>query len=294
MTRIPLHQRRQQFLRRRKIKNVLMLGLTALTGLYGLGWLAWILTDVSLQGIRHITPALFLRDPLPPGMPGGGLRHAFLGQLIITTLAVLVGVPLGIGAGIYLAEYGKYRREGRWIRAILDVMVSSPSIVIGTVVYAWMVKPLGHFMGVAGSLSLAILMLPIVAITTEEMLRMVPDPLREAAYALGARQWQVIRDISLPAARKGIMTGVILAIARISGETAPLLFTSFNSPYTVLNPLKPMATLTVTIFQYAMGPYPEWHAQAWAAALVLVGGTLLLFLLARWWMASFRSPQGSA
>ncbi len=293
MKRSSLSSLRQRTLRRRKIQNALMLGLTALTGLYGLAWLAWILTDVTRQGLRHITPNLFLRDPLPPGMPGGGLRHAFLGQLIITTLAVGVGVPLGIGAGVFLAEYGKYRKEGRWIRSILDVMVSSPSIVIGTVVYAWMVKPLGHFMGLAGALSLAILMLPIVAITTEEMLRMVPDALREAAYALGARQWQVIRDISLPAARKGILTGVILAMARISGETAPLLFTSFNSPYTVLNPLKPMATLTVTIFQYAMGPYPEWHAQAWAAALVLVTGTLLLFLLARGWMASLKGPQRS-
>ena len=212
---------------------------------------------------------------------GGGFRNAFVGHLIITGLATLIGVPIGVGAGVFFAEYGRHSRVTRTLRSVTDVLVSLPSIVIGTFVYALMVKPIGHFTGLSGSVALALLMIPVIAITTDEILKLVPDTLREAGYALGAHRWQVIKDISVPAAKRGILTGVILGIARISGETAPLLFTSFNNSFLTLDPTEPMASLTVTIFQYAMGPYEEWHGQAWAASLVLTLVTLVLFLSAK-------------
>ena len=266
---------------KRKLVNLVMLSLSTLTALYGLVWLFWILADVVLNGFRFLSPELFLNDPTPPGIEGGGLRHAFVGHFIITTLATLIGVPLGIGTGIFFAEYGRHSRVVKTFRNITDVLVSFPSIVVGTFVYALMVKPVGHFMGVSGSVALALLMVPVIAITTDEILKLVPNSLREAGYALGAHRWQVIKDISLSAARRGILTGVILGIARISGETAPLLFTAFNNNFLTTDPTQPMASLTVTIFQYAMGPYEEWHGQAWAAALILTFGTLLFFISAK-------------
>ncbi len=272
---------------RRKIKSHIMLSLSTLTALYGILWLFWILLDVVIEGVSYLSPDLFINEPVPAGMEGGGLRHAFIGHFIITSLATIIGVPVGIGAGIFFAEYGRKRLYVKVLRNITDVIVSFPSIVIGTLVYAIMVKPIGHFMGISGSVALALLMIPVIAITTSEILRLVPDSLREAGYALGARRWQVIKDISLSAGKRGILTGVILGIARITGETAPLLFTSFNNSFTTLNPLEPMASLTVTIFQYAMGPYEEWHGQAWSSALVLTFGTLLFFILAK---AVVRSP----
>ena len=266
---------------RRKITNVILLTLSSITALYGLLWLFWILVDVIVNGTRFLSLDLFLKDPTPPGVEGGGLRHAFVGHLIITTVATLIGVPIGIGTGIFFAEYGRHSRVVRTLRNITDVLVSFPSIVIGTFVYALMVKPVGHFMGISGSVALAILMIPVIAITTDEILKLVPNSLREAGYALGAHKWQVIKDISVPAAKRGILTGVILGIARISGETAPLIFTSFNNNFFTLDPTEPMASLTVTIFQYAMGPYEEWHGQAWAAALILTLGTLVFFISAK-------------
>ncbi len=267
--------------RRRKIRSVVMLSLATLTALYGMIWLVWILLDVFTNGFRFLELSLFTNDPTPPGIEGGGLRHAFIGHLIITGAATLMGIPVGIGAGIFFAEYGRHSRFVRYLRSVTDIIVSFPSIVIGTLVYAIMVKPVGHFMGISGSVALALLMVPVIAITTDEILKLVPDSLREAGYALGAYRWQVIKDISLSAAKRGILTGVILGIARISGETAPLLFTAFNNNFTTTNPLQPMASLTVTIFQYAMGPYEEWHGQAWAASLVLTFGALLFFILAK-------------
>ncbi len=267
--------------RRRKIKSTLMLSLAALTAVYGIVWLVWILLDVLINGISFLEISLFVNDPAPPGVEGGGLRHAFVGHLIITGIATLMGIPVGIGAGVFFAEYGRYSRFVRYLRSITDVIVSFPSIVIGTLVYALMVKPVGHFMGISGSVALALLMVPVIAVTTDEILKLVPDSLREAGYALGAYRWQVIKDISLSAAKRGILTGVILGIARISGETAPLLFTAFNNNFTTTDPLQPMASLTVTIFQYAMGPYEEWHGQAWAASLVLTFGTLIFFIAAK-------------
>ena len=266
---------------KRKVINVVMLTLSTLTAMYGLVWLFWILGDVLLNGFRFISLQLFLNDPTPPGIEGGGLRHAFVGHFIITSLAALIGVPIGIGTGIFFAEYGRHSRLIKTFRNITDVLVSFPSIVIGTFVYALMVKPLGHFSAISGSVSLALLMIPVIAITTDEILKLVPNSLREAGYALGAHRWQVIKDISISAAKRGILTGVIRGIARISGETAPLLFTSFNNNFFSLDITKPMASLTVTIFQYAMGPYEEWHRQAWAASLVLTFGTLLFFITAK-------------
>ena len=266
---------------RRKLTNVLMLGLASLTALYGIVWLVWILADVFINGFRFINWELFLHDPTPPGIEGGGLRHAFMGHLIITSIATLIGVPLGVGAGIFFAEYGRHSRFVKALRSVTDVIVSFPSIIIGTLVYAIMVKPIGHFMGMSGSVALALLMIPVIAITTDEILKLVPNSLREAGYALGAYRWQVIKDISLSAAKRGILTGVILGIARISGETAPLLFTAFNNNFLTLDPTQPMASLTVTIFQYAMGPYEEWHGQAWASALILTFGTLVFFISAK-------------
>ncbi|WP_457599736.1 phosphate ABC transporter permease PstA [Hydrogenivirga sp.] len=266
---------------KRKLINVIMLTLSTLTALYGLVWLFWILADVVVNGFKFLSLSLFINDPTPPGIEGGGLRHAFVGHFIITSIATLIGVPIGIGTGVFFAEYGRHSRIVKAFRNITDVLVSFPSIVIGTLVYAVMVKPVGHFMGVSGSVALALLMIPVIAITTDEILKLVPNSLREAGYALGAHRWQVIKDISLSAARRGILTGVILGIARISGETAPLLFTAFNNSFLTTDPTQPMASLTVTIFQYAMGPYEEWHGQAWAAALVLTFGTLLFFISAK-------------
>ncbi len=271
---------RKELLKRKAI-NVVMLSLSTLTALYGLVWLFWILADVVLNGFKFINLELFLNDPTPPGIEGGGLRHAFVGHFIITSIATLIGVPIGIGAGIFFAEYGRHIPFVKGLRSVTDVIVSFPSIVVGTLVYAVMVKPVGHFMAISGSVALALLMIPVIAITTDEILKLVPNSLREAGFALGAHRWQVIKDISLSAAKRGILTGVILGIARISGETAPLLFTAFNNNFFTTDPTQPMASLTVTIFQYAMGPYDEWHGQAWAAALILTFGTLIFFISAK-------------
>ncbi len=266
---------------RRKIISTVMLGVSTFTAFYGLLWLFWILGDVLVNGFKFLSLNLFLNDPTPPGIEGGGLRHAFVGHFIITSLAALIGVPIGIGTGIFFAEYGRNSKFVKALRNITDVLVSFPSIVIGTFVYALLVKPLGHFSAISGSVALALLMIPVIAITTDEILKLVPNSLREAGYALGAHRWQVIKDISLSAAKRGVLTSVILGIARISGETAPLLFTSFNNNFFSVDLTKPMASLTVTIFQYAMGPYEDWHRQAWAASLVLTFGALIFFITAK-------------
>ncbi|NPA32522.1 MAG: phosphate ABC transporter permease PstA [Aquificae bacterium] len=266
----------------RKVKSAFVLFLSFLTALYGIFWLFWILIDVFSKGFQYISPELILEDPAPPGEEGGGLRHAFVGHIIITSLATLMGVPIGIAAGVFFTEYGRFSRFAEFLRSMTDSLVSLPSIIVGTVVYAILVKPVGHFFGLSGSVALALLMLPVIAITTAQILKLVPDSLREAAYALGAFRWQVIKDVSLVAAKRGILTGVILGVARITGETAPLLFTSFNNNFTTYNVFEPMATLTVTIFIYALGPYEDWHRKAWAASLILTLGTLAFFILAKY------------
>lgn len=266
----------------RKVKSAFVLSLSFLTAVYGIFWLFWIIIDVFSKGFQNISIDLILQDPAPPGEEGGGLKHAFVGHLIITSLATLIGIPIGIAAGVFFTEYGRFSKFVDFLRTMTDSLVSLPSIIVGTAVYAIMVKPVGHFFGLSGSVALALLMLPVIAITTAQILKLVPDSLREAAYALGAFKWQVIKDVSLAAAKRGILTGVILGIARITGETAPLLFTSFNNNFTTYNIFEPMASLTVTIFVYAMGPYEEWHRKAWAASLILTVGTLIFFITAKY------------
>ena len=272
----------KRYVRIRKVKSFIFLSLSFLTAVYGIFWLFWILIDVFLKGVQFINLDLFIKDPAPPGVEGGGLRHAFIGHTIITTIAVFLGVPVGIGAGIFFTEYGGNSKFINFLRNITDTMVSLPSIIIGTVVYAIMVKPLGHFFALSGSVALALLMLPVIAVTTAQIIKLVPREMKEAAYALGAYKWQVIKDVVLVAARKGILTGVILGIARIAGETAPLLFTSFNNNFTTFDLFEPMASLTVTIYVYATGPYEDWHSKAWAASLILTLGTLFLFILVKY------------
>lgn len=267
---------------KRKIENYISLTISFLSATFGLFFLFWILGDLFINGFKYINIDLFIHDPVPPGIEGGGLKHAFLGHIIITFLGTVIGTPIGILAGIYFAEYGRRSRIARVARNIVDIMVSNPSIVIGAVVYALIVHPVGHFMGFAGGVALAILMIPVIVITTDEMMKLVPQQTREAAYALGAQPWQVSFQIVLKAAKVGVLTGVILGVARISGETAPLLFTSFNNNFTNLDPTNPMASLTVTVFQYAMGPYDEWHRQAWAASFLLTFFVLLASITARY------------
>jgi phosphate transport system permease protein len=266
---------------RRKLFSNFMLFVSFLTAAYGIFWLFWILGSLVVNGFKYLGPELVYLDPTPPGEEGGGLRPAFVGHLIITSLATVMGVPVGIMAGIYFAEYGRNSKFFMTLRQITDIMVSTPSILMGAVVYAVLVKPVGHFNGFSGAVALALLMLPVIAITTDEMLKLVPKEMREAAYALGAYKWQVIKNVVMKAAKVGILTGVILGVARIAGETAPLLFTSFNNNVLTFDLRDPMASLTVTMFNYVMGPYHYWHQQAWAAAFILTMGVLLLSIIAR-------------
>ena len=265
----------------RKLSGLFALALSTLAAVIGLFWLAFILGDVLVNGIGALKLSLFLNDPAPPGMEGGGLRNAFVGQLLITLLATVIGVPIGVLGGTFLAEYGRGRRLTRIISMLSDIMVSVPSIVIGTFVYAILVKPIGHFNGWAGAVALSIIMIPVVLRTTEDMLSLVPWTVREAAFALGAPYYKVIMQVVYRGAATGILTGILLSIARVTGETAPLLFTSFNNAYFTMNMKEPISSLTVSIFQYAMGPYEIWHKQAWAAAFVITLFILFLTIVGR-------------
>ncbi|WP_457644609.1 phosphate ABC transporter permease PstA [Persephonella sp.] len=266
---------------KRKIKGNIALFLSTLAAFMGLFWLVFIIFDVLRHGITAINLELFLEDPAPPGVPGGGLRNAFVGQFLITSVATVIGVPLGILGGTFIAEYARGTTFAKIISILSDIMVSVPSIVVGTFIYALLVKPFGHFSGWAGAVALAFIMVPVVLRTTEDMLKLVPWTLREAAFALGASYFRVIKDIVYRAAATGILTGVILAIARIAGETAPLLFTSFNNSYFTTNMNEPIASLTVTIFNYAMGPYEDWHEKAWAAAFIITVVILVVTVTSR-------------
>lgn len=265
----------------RKFESLAALSLCTLAALFGLFWLVFILGDVLINGIGALNPGLFINDPAPPGIEGGGLRNAFAGQLIITFFAALIGVPVGVLGGTFLAEYARGKSIARLISILSDIMVSVPSIVVGAFIYAMLVKPLGHFSGWAGAVALAVIMIPVVLRTTEDMLTLVPWTLREAAFALGAPYYKVIIQVAYRGAASGILTGILLAIARIVGETAPLLFTSFNNAFFSLNMKEPVSSLTVTIFQYAMGPYDIWHKQAWAASFVITLFVLMLTILGR-------------
>ncbi|MGB9711307.1 MAG: phosphate ABC transporter permease PstA [Thermodesulfovibrio sp.] len=256
-------------MKKRKILSGLALFICFLTALWGIFWLFFIIIDVLRHGITAINLDLFLKDPAPPGETQGGLRNAFVGHLLITVCATLIGVPVGVLGGTFLAEYGRKYKISKVISTLADIMVSVPAIIVGAFVYAIIVKPLGHFSGWAGAVSLGIIMIPTVLRTTENMLSLIPWTLREAAFALGAPYYKVIIQVVYRGAATGILTGIILAIARVTGEAAPLLFTSFNNAFFSVNMNEPIASLTITIFQYAMGPYEEWHTQAWGASLMI-------------------------
>lgn len=266
---------------KRKMEGFIALTLSTLAALLGLFWLVFILGDVLVHGTKALNLSLFINDPAPPGTEGGGLRNAFIGQLIITICATLIGVPVGMLGGTFLAEYARGRKIARIISVLSDIMVSVPSIVIGTFIYAVLVKPVGHFNGWAGAIALSIIIIPVVLRTTENMLSLVPWTLREAAFALGAPYYKVIIQVVYRGAATGILTGILLSIARVAGETAPLLFTSFNNSFFSWDMKQPMASLTVTIFQYAMGPYDNWHAQAWAASFMITLFILILTIIGK-------------
>lgn len=265
---------------RRRLINFLTLGTSALAMAFGLFWLGWILLTLLQHGIPGLSIAVFTQTTPPPGS-NGGLLNAIAGSLMMTVLGTLIGTPIGILAGTYLAEFGQRGWLAPITRFINDVLLSAPSIVIGLFVYEMYVIRIKHFSGWAGALALSILVIPIVIRTTENMLRLVPNSLREAAAALGAPQWKIINFVTLKAARAGILTGVLLAVARISGETAPLLFTSLNNQFWNSDMNQPMANLPVVIFQFAMSPYADWQQLAWAGALLITFSVLTLNIVVR-------------
>jgi len=266
-----------------KRKRTNLVGLTLSMAAMGLGLtvLLWILVVLFGNGLAAIDWNLFTQDTPAPGSEGGGLRNAILGSLMIVGLAVLVSTPIGILAGIYLTEYGDESKTAETTRVVTDIMLSAPSIVLGLFVYAIAVATVGNFSGYAGSLALSLIAIPVVMRTTENMLRLVPGSLREAAFALGAPRWKVSTMVTLRAAKAGVITGLLLAIARISGETAPLLFTALNNQFFSTNMERPMANLPVVIFQFAMSPYDNWIRLAWGGALLITMAVLVLNILAR-------------
>ena len=264
----------------RAFKNQLALLLSGGAALFGLFWLTWILWTTLSRGIGAINWALF-SEMTPPPNEVGGLLNAFAGSAMMCLLAIAFGAPIGIAAGTYLAEYANFRKIGHTIRFVNDILLSAPSIVLGLFVYSLVVATTGHFSAIAGSIALAFIVLPVVVRTTDDMLRLVPSQMREAALSLGIPQWKVTVQILYRGAIGGIVTGVLLALARISGETAPLLFTAFSSQYWSLDPTQPMANVPVVVFQYAASPYESWQALAWAGAFVLTMFVLLLGVAAR-------------
>ncbi len=265
----------------RKFKNSAVSILAGLSALLGLFILGWILFTVVQKGFSAFNFAFFTELPKPPGMEGGGLANAMLGTLILTLLATLIGVPLGLLAGIYLSEFGKDSKFAVWVRFFANILMGTPSIIIGIFVYTILVIPFGHFSAYSGAVALAIMMLPVVARTTDDMLQMVPASLRESALALGAARWKTTLQIVFRSAKSGLITGVLLAVARVSGETAPLLFTALNSPYWFSGLNEPTSNLTVTIFNYAMSPYEDWQRMAWGASLLISAGVLAATLITR-------------
>ncbi|QPZ92015.1 MULTISPECIES: phosphate ABC transporter permease PstA [Thioclava] len=265
---------------RRKTVNAVMMTLSTGAAALGLFVLAVILLYLLYKGASALNLSVFTQDT-PSPMEPGGLRNAILGSVIMSAIAVAIGTPIGILAGTYMAEYGRYAKLSKVIRFVNDILLSAPSIIVGLFVYQVLVVSLGHFSALAGSVALAILVIPIVVRTTEDMLRLVPDQLREAGLAMGWPRWIVIRTVAYKAAMAGIVTGVLLAIARISGETAPLLFTALSNNFFSLDLTQPMASLPITIFQFALSPYDNWQALAWAGALLITVAVLALSIVAR-------------
>jgi phosphate transport system permease protein len=267
--------------RKRRLANRVGLTLSMGAMVLGLAVLLWILAVLFYNGLTAMDFKLFTQDTPAPGTEGGGLRNAIVGSLMMLTLTVVVSTPVGILAGIYLAEYGDRSRTAELTRFVTDIMLSAPSIVLGLFVYAIAVATVGNFSGYAGSLALSLIAVPVVVRTTENMLRLVPGSLREAAFSLGAPRWKVAIMVSLRAARSGVITGLLLAVARISGETAPLLFTALNNQFFSADMGKPMANLPVVIFQFAMSPYDNWIRLAWAGALLITLAVLVINIVAR-------------
>jgi phosphate transport system permease protein len=267
--------------KRRKGMNALALTLSLLAMAFGLFWLAWILFETIRLGIGGLALTVFSEMTPPPQAESGGLANAILGSVMMVSLATALGTPIGIMCGIYLAEYGKQNWLGHITGFINDILLSAPSIVIGLFIYAVVVAQARTFSGYAGILALTLIVIPVVVRTTENMLSLIPNALREAAYALGAPKWKVISSVTLKAARAGVITGVLLALARIAGETAPLLFTALNNQFFTSNLGEPMASLPVTIFKYAMSPYENWRELAWVGVFLITLGVLALNILAR-------------
>ena len=265
----------------RAAKNLLAQALAVLAALFGIFWLVWIIWTTLRMGVSSLNLALFTEMTPPPGAEGGGMLNAFFGSALMSMLGIALGAPIGVLAGTYLAEYSSKSWLGETVRFVNDILLSAPSIVLGLFVYTMVVAQMGHFSARAGGIALAFIVLPVVVRTTDEMLRLVPSQMREAALSLGVPQWKVTMQVLYRSALPGIVTGILLALARISGETAPLLFSALNNQYWTTDIFSPMANVPVVIFQYAMSPYENWHSLAWAGAFVLTLFVLLISLFAR-------------
>ncbi len=264
----------------RRKRNAIATSLAWGAAMFGLAWLFLILASLLYQGLKGLSPAVFTQMTPPPGSQGG-LLNAIAGSLIMTLIGVAIGTPLGMLAGTYMAEYGRYTKLATIVRFVNDILLSAPAIVIGLFVYTILVGPMGHFSGIAGAVALAILVVPVVLRTTEDMLLLVPGSLREAAAALGAPRAYVISRVAYRAAKAGLVTGVLLAVARVSGETAPLLFTALNNQFWSTDLNAPMASLPAVIFQFALSPYKDWQQLAWTGALLITVAVLTLSVTAR-------------
>ena len=267
--------------RARAAKNLIAQVLAVLAAVFGIFWLLWIMWTTLRMGVSSLNVALFTEMTPPPGAEGGGMLNAFFGSALMSMLGIALGAPIGVLAGTYLAEYSSKSWLGETVRFVNDILLSAPSIVLGLFVYTMVVAQMGHFSALAGGIALAFIVLPVVVRTTDEMLRLVPSQMREAALSLGVPQWKVTLQVLYRSALPGIVTGILLALARISGETAPLLFSALNNQYWTTDILSPMANVPVVIFQYAMSPYDSWHSLAWAGAFVLTLFVLLVSLAAR-------------
>jgi phosphate transport system permease protein len=276
-----IDRRRLALHRSRKRVNAVALTLSLMAMAFGVFWLIWILFETVRLGLGGLSLAVFTEMTPPPQAETGGLANAIFGSLYMVSLATLLGTPIGILAGIYLAEYSRTGWLGRVTRFVNDILLSAPSIVIGLFIYAVVVARMKSFSGLAGVLALALIVIPVVIRTTEDMLRLIPNALREAAYALGTPKWKVINLVTLKAARAGVITGILLAVARISGETAPLLFTALSNQFWTASLGEPMASLPVTIFKFAMSPYENWQKLAWAGVFIITIGVLIVNILAR-------------
>ncbi len=264
----------------RRRRNSLAVGLAVAATLFGLSWLVLILAELSWKGFSGLNLAVFTEMTPPPGSKGG-LLNPIVGSLMMTVIAVLIGTPLGVLAGTYMAEYGRYEKVTKVLRFINDILLSAPSIVIGLFIYEVMVAQMGHFSGWAGAVALAVIVVPVVVRTTEDMLTLVPDTLREAAASIGLPRSLMIQRVAYRAARAGMITGVLLAVARISGETAPLLFTALNNQFWSTNMNAPVSSLPIVIFQFALSPYKDWQQLAWTGALIITMAVLALSIIAR-------------